>query len=173
MPLADATSGDAVALAEMWKGATLIVTTLIGAWVTVRLSKAAGSRVDPVTPVGGTITVPTPAGDRTLPIGDQDPALIGILEQVVATQKDTQSTVAGMQIRLAKQASLVGRLQARLAIVVHDRDALVEHVSSHIAWEDAGRPDPPGAPETTARLRVIVHRAQREDDAAPGFGIEP
>lgn len=49
-------------------------------------------------------------------------------------------------------------LQSRLGVVENDRDVLASAMSAHVAWEDAGRPDPPGAPTIAARVRAILER---------------
>ena len=52
----------------------------------------------------------------------------------------------------------VKELRARVGTVKDDRDTLASAIRTHVAWEDKGRPDPPGAPTIGARVRTILNR---------------
>jgi len=56
----------------------------------------------------------------------------------------------------------VADLQNRLGAVEDDRDTLARAVSAHVEWEDAGRPDPPGAPTIAEHVRATLTRLRAD-----------
>lgn len=52
----------------------------------------------------------------------------------------------------------VKELRARVDIVEDDRDVLADAFRVQVQWEDSGRLDPPGAPSTPAKVRMILNR---------------
>lgn len=60
--------------------------------------------------------------------------------------------------RIDRLASDLRGMSRRLHEVEDDRDALAEAAADLAEWEDAGRPDPPGAPPLPPRIRVILAR---------------
>jgi len=52
----------------------------------------------------------------------------------------------------------VDQMRVELGTVKDDRDTLASAIRTHVAWEDKGRPDPPGAPTIGARVRTILNR---------------
>lgn len=61
----------------------------------------------------------------------------------------------------AKVADLEARLDAaesRLTEVEEDRTVLADAMKVQVAWEDSGRLDPPGAPQTSAKVRSVLNR---------------
>lgn len=85
-------------------------------------------------------------------------ALQVIQESTLALLEPMQRQVDQLRAENTYLAADVRELKDRLGVVEDDRDVLVAAIRIHAAWEDSGRPDPPGAPSVGSRVRAILAR---------------
>lgn len=85
-------------------------------------------------------------------------ALQVIQESTLALLEPLQRQVDQLRAENTYLAADVRNLKDRLGVVEDDRDVLAAAVRIHAAWEDSGRPDPPGAPSIGSKVRAILAR---------------
>lgn len=88
-------------------------------------------------------------------------ALAARIVALEASDAEKGMRLAQVQAENTYLMAQLDRLNDRVGLVEDDRSALADAVSAHIAWEDAGRPDPPGAPTIAEEIRAILARLHR------------
>lgn len=116
--------------------------------------------VVPLVGLAGTIITVLAARrqDRASATKTSADALQTIQDSTLALLEPMQRQVDQLRAENTYLAADVKNLKDRLGIVEDDRDTLVRAVRVHAAWEDSGRPDPPGAPTIGAKVRAILAR---------------
>ena len=96
------------------------------------------------------------AGTRRTASASETTAETGALAAAIAPYRDLAEDLRSARSEVDTLRDEVRRVARRLDDVEHDRDTLAEVVTEVIAWEDAGRLDPPGAPSIPVRVRRLV-----------------
>lgn len=79
-------------------------------------------------------------------------------EMALSLINPMQAQIDQLRAENSYLAADMAAMKGRLGMVEDDRDTLVSAVRVHAAWEDDGRPDPPGAPALAADVRAILDR---------------
>lgn len=79
-------------------------------------------------------------------------------EMALSLLRPMQQQIDQLREENAALATDMAAVKGRLGMVEDDRNALAHAMRLHVAWEDEGRPDPPGAPTVAHDVRAILGR---------------